>query len=142
MIPKISLGTVQFGQNYGIANTHGQVTAGEVAEILDFAQSVGIKSIDTAYTYGNRETVIGAYLKKNHSDAFDIVSKLQPLEKGKAVDIQAHLKRSLERLEVGALHGYLVHRYEDIMEHNDLWGQLIKCSENGLVKKVGFSLYS
>ena len=32
----IALGTVQFGMNYGISNTTGQVTSEEIYKILEF----------------------------------------------------------------------------------------------------------
>ena len=45
---KIVLGTVQFGTNYGINNTSGQVMPDEVVKILKFAAENGIRTLDTS----------------------------------------------------------------------------------------------
>lgn len=37
---KIALGTVQFGLNYGISNTTGQVPAEEIQKILEFCKKM------------------------------------------------------------------------------------------------------
>jgi len=58
---KIALGTVQFGQDYGVANESGQVSAHECSLIMDEASSRGINMIDTAIGYGNSETVLGQF---------------------------------------------------------------------------------
>ncbi len=42
---KIALGTAQFGLNYGIANTTGQVTVDQGTAILELASAHGIDTI-------------------------------------------------------------------------------------------------
>ena len=56
---KISLGTVQFGLDYGITNHSGQVTIDEVKNILNYAKGKSIDTLDTASGYGNSEQVLG-----------------------------------------------------------------------------------
>ena len=56
---KLVLGTVQFGINYGINNTSGQVPLSEVVEILKIATKAGIKTLDTSSGYGESEMVLG-----------------------------------------------------------------------------------
>ena len=46
MLEKLGLGTVQFGQAYGVSNTRGQVSTEEAAAILDRAAKAGIQSGD------------------------------------------------------------------------------------------------
>ena len=58
---KLGLGTVQFGCDYGISNTKGQVLIDEVVKILDYALKNGIDIIDTASLYGNSEAVLGQF---------------------------------------------------------------------------------
>ena len=41
MLEKLALGTVQFGLNYGISNSVGQVSEREVTSILNFAKGIG-----------------------------------------------------------------------------------------------------
>jgi len=135
MISKISLGTVQFGQDYGIAN-RGKIPKSEVAQILDYAKSVGIECLDTAFNYGESELVIGEYLRE-HPGSFKIVSKFSSLEQ-----VEEFLEKSLERLGVDELYGYLLHRFEDIKENGKNWNEMVSLRKLGKVKKIGFSLYS
>lgn len=136
MISKISLGTVQFGQDYGIANVRGKVPKGEVAQILDYAKSVGIKCLDTAFNYGESELVIGEYLRE-HLGSFKIVSKLPSLGQ-----VEEFLEKSLQRLGVKQLYGCLLHRFDDMIKNGDTWNEVIRLKKQGKVKKIGFSLYS
>ncbi len=55
LLSKISLGTVQFGMDYGIANVRGKVDKEEVFKIMDLASSKKIGFLDTAYSYGESE---------------------------------------------------------------------------------------
>ena len=48
---KLVIGTAQFGMNYGIANTNGQVSFKEIIKILDYANLKGIDTLDTAKSY-------------------------------------------------------------------------------------------
>jgi len=138
---RLALGTVQFGQDYGIANTTGKIPGQEVFALLDHASRAGIIRLDTATAYGDSETVIGKYLK-NSSRRFDVVSKLPPLE-GYASGAEALLlKSTLDRLGVKQLYGYLVHRFEDFRRHEALWEGLKNLRGQGLIKRIGFSLYA
>lgn len=69
---KLTLGSVQFGINYGIANQTGRVTPEEVSKILKTAKTNNISTIDTAIAYGDSESVLGRQDLTN----FSIVSKL------------------------------------------------------------------
>lgn len=141
MISKISLGTAQFGQDYGIANTTGKVAGPQVFEILDYARSVGIQGIDTALAYGDSESVLGAYLREN-PNSFKIVSKLSSLEPSGLGKVEEFLEQSLKRLDVKQLYGYLLHRFNDIVINGGLWNDVVRLKEKGRVQKIGFSLYS
>jgi len=57
---RIVLGSAQFGLNYGIANTNGSIEAKEVENILLYAKSHQINTIDTAISYGDSEARMGA----------------------------------------------------------------------------------
>ena len=54
-MPKICLGTVQFGMEYGITNVSGQIKKEEAKLILSKAYSNNIEFIDTAQSYGNSQ---------------------------------------------------------------------------------------
>ena len=78
---KIVLGTVQFGTNYGINNTSGQVSPEEVCTILTIASQNGIKTLDTSSAYGTSEQALGNALKKTGLN-YNIVSKYPKSEVG------------------------------------------------------------
>ncbi|MCK5013478.1 MAG: aldo/keto reductase [Candidatus Omnitrophica bacterium] len=141
MISKISLGTVQFGQDYGIANTTGKVSKKEVFEILDHANHVGISYLDTAYSYGDSELIIGEYLKENPSE-FKIVSKLPSMELFNLGKVEESLEESLRRIGLKRIYGYLVHQFSDILINDDIWNSLVRLKDDGRIEKIGFSLYS
>ena len=78
-MPKICLGTVQFGMEYGITNKTGQISKDEARLILEKAHSNNIEFIDTAQSYGNAENIIGETQPKDNK--FKIISKISPENK-------------------------------------------------------------
>ena len=70
---KIGIGTVQFGLRYGIGNKHDICSQQQIASILEFAKFKKIKIVDTAPTYGDAESRLGATQIMND---FDVVTKV------------------------------------------------------------------
>jgi aryl-alcohol dehydrogenase-like predicted oxidoreductase len=139
---KLALGTVQFGQDYGIANSNGQTSRSEVEKILELARLKGIKTLDTAIAYGESESVLGQIGVQD----FNIITKLPELPKDcnnikKLIEHQ--LNESLHRLGVPSIYGLLLHCPQQLLEpgNENLWTALLKLKEQGLVKKIGYSLY-
>ena len=93
---KIAIGTAQFGMSYGIANKNGQVSADEVAAILDSAERNGINTIDTAKAYGTSEKSIGDYLKQRPDSKWTIITKISDTDK----TVLHQLKDSINKLTV------------------------------------------
>ena len=104
-ISNLSLGTVQFGLNYGISNVNGQPLLVEVQKIIDYVIKHGINCFDTASAYGNSEEVLGNVLKK-HDNHF-LISKLKSEEFHNHLD--ETLKKSLNKLCVESIYGLLLH---------------------------------
>jgi len=138
-IRKICLGTAQFGMDYGISNRTGMVSAGQAHDILDYAAKIGITMLDTAAVYGKSEEVIGAFVS-GHKAPFRIVSKMPPVADRSSAE--ETLRRSLDRLKVRALYGYLVHSVQDFLKDPKPWDELAGLKDRGLVDKIGFSVYS
>ena len=139
---RLVLGTVQFGMNYGIANTHGMPSDEEVADILSLAYNSGIRILDTAAAYGESEQRLGRILKRlGLSDKMLIVSKIPPIPNempqadGEAM-IDASLERSLKNLGVPSLYAILFHREQNI----DYLPVLRKWQDKGAVRFVGTSV--
>ena len=47
-VKKLGLGTAQFGLDYGVSNTRGQLTQSEAAQALQVAALGGVELLDTA----------------------------------------------------------------------------------------------
>jgi aryl-alcohol dehydrogenase-like predicted oxidoreductase len=144
---KIALGTVQFGMAYGVSNTSGQTNLNEVEEILTYAFSHGISTLDTAMAYGSSEEILGSTIHQC-GDNWEIVTKTPHFKSAEITQkdldtLKASLDNSREKLGKSSLYGLLVHACDDLFKPGG-W-RLISCMEKlkdqGLVNKVGVSLY-
>lgn len=135
LISKVALGTVQFGLKYGINNQTGQVNETEVAAILKLAAENDIDTLDTAYGYGNSETVLG----QAGVAAFKVISKLPPCEPD---EVKGLFEESLKRLQTEHVYGYLLHSYTSFQTAPGIWQEVNKLKDKRKISKVGFSLYS
>ena len=141
---RIGLGTAQLGLDYGIANRSGRLSRAEVRSILDCALRNGIRVLDTSPSYGECESRIGEL--KPTDARFSIVTKTPPLagEVDAAQHVESHLRTSLRRLGVNAVHGLLVHRAEDLLESQgaEIHETLCELRSARTVSKIGVSVYS
>ena len=140
LINKIALGTAQFGLDYGIANKTGRITCDDVYEILDYAFDHGIDTVDTAYEYGESENILGDFFQARKM-SFELITKLPHLKEFNDTIVQKLFKDSLRKLKLNQIQGYLVHRFKDFLEYPDVWFTLENLKQQGLIKKIGFSLY-
>ena len=134
---KIVLGTVQFGINYGINNSTGQVSLDEVCTILKNAERAGVETLDTSSAYGTSEQVLGKALKESKTH-FRIVSKYPMCDQS----VRDTFNQSLENLGIGVLYGYLVHHFDYFREYPKIFDEMFALKNEGKIHKVGFSLYS
>ena len=140
---KLALGSAQFGLDYGISNTHGQVEISEVENILQIAKKNGINTIDTAVVYGNSESILG----KAGVDKFDIVTKLPPIPiEVNDIDlwVNNHITSSLKKMRINSVSGLLLHKSSDLFETPNrlLLDSLYKLKKDSIVKKIGVSIYN
>ena len=142
---KITLGTVQFGLNYGIANTGGKPSYEKSRDIVATAYENGITSFDTAAAYGDSEKVLGRiFTDLKLKDKVKVVSKVAPLKEHKLSisevekRINKSVETSLERLGIEQLAACLFHREEDF-EYIDI---MRKLEDRGLIAGSGVSLDS
>lgn len=135
---KLALGTVQFGLDYGIANTAGRVSSGEISRILDTARDAGISMLDTAVAYGDSEERLG----DAGIEGFSVVSKLPSLVHETLIVADA-IRASLARLRQRSLHGLLLHRSSDLSGDGGerTYAALNALKDKGLVEKIGVSIY-
>ena len=135
MLEKLGLGTVQFGQAYGVSNQRGQVPKEEAALILRQAGESGIRLLDTAANYGEAEGVLASLA----TSSFRIVTKTINLSHG--LDrVITRARQSASSLKADTL---LVHAASDLRntEGDALWSALQKLKAEGVFRKIGISAY-
>ncbi|MEI9991431.1 MAG: aldo/keto reductase [Rhizomicrobium sp.] len=137
---RLGLGTVQFGQAYGISNATGRVPADGVGAILRRAASAGLRTLDTAAGYGEAEAVLGA--NSGLTASFRIVTKTIALKNGLAA-VVARARQSAETLGRKPVDLLLVHAAQDLVgaEGKTLWHALLNLREEGLFGGIGISAY-
>lgn len=140
---KLALGTVQFGQSYGVANKAGQVPAAEAKAILEYAASTGINMLDTAVGYGNSEQRLGEI----GIHEWQVVSKIPAVPDG-CGDIMGwvteSVQSSLQRLGLPRLYALLLHKPQQLLgaDGGQIYAALQQLRETGLVQKIGTSIYA
>ena len=150
-ISKFTLGTVQLGMNYGIANKTGKPDKEKSFKILKAAVAGGINSFDTAREYGDSEEVLGDFFT---SDQYSLTnpllitkftiehdSRMQPADIERL--IYCYVEASLSRLKINKLPIYMIHNAKDMIAHGkaiaDTFNKLIR---DGLVGKAAVSVYT
>jgi aryl-alcohol dehydrogenase-like predicted oxidoreductase len=147
----VTLGTVQLGLNYGVANRSGKPNDAEAAAILSVASKAGITHIDTARAYGDSESRIGRLLPHDSKSPVKIITKLQlsdslqdnasTREIMSAVDASVYgscrdLRR--ERLEV-----LMFHRIADMIRWDGAAiGRLQELVDSRVICALGVSVYA
>jgi uncharacterized protein len=133
---ELILGTVQFGLHYGINNASGKPSDEKVFEMLEYAVSHGITTLDTADSYGNASGLIGTF-NQNHPGLFHINTKF--ISKG---DIEKQLESSLHLLHLDKINVFFYHSFNDLTEHPDLLNRLLILKQKQLINKTGISIYT
>jgi aryl-alcohol dehydrogenase-like predicted oxidoreductase len=129
---KLGLGTVQFGQAYGVSNTRGQVTPNDAAAILARAAEAGVRVLDTAANYGEAERVLAGL----DTAPFRIVTKTTSV-RGGAPAVVARARQSARALGADTL---LVHAAADL-DDGALWPALQALKAEGVFRNIGISVY-
>lgn len=146
-ISKMSLGTVQFGLHYGIANNDGKPSEELSHQMIDTALSLGITSIDTARAYGDSEDIIGRYFKNSKKDLPFTSTKVAIEPDVDPAIFEKHIiesvETSLEKLGVSKVNNIMLHDSEWMYDYGDrlskYFGDLVK---RGYCDMVGISMYS
>lgn len=142
MNSRLAIGTVQFGQPYGIANLGGQVSKEEAIAICEHAWASGIDTLDTAISYGESEQRLGEI----GVGSWQVISKL-PVVPEKCNDVEKWVQESvlgsLARLKIPKLCGLLLHNSQQLLgsQGKAIYRALLNLKEQGKVEKIGISIY-
>jgi len=135
---KLALGTAQFGLDYGISNSQGQVGFDEIKRILTLAKASSITTLDTALLYGNSEENIGS---SGFSNQFSVITKISA---DSHTTVEEQIELSLSNLQREKLDAVLFHNADSLLSKKGMnhFKQLEALKENGTVKRIGVSVYT
>ena len=145
---QMSLGTVQLGLDYGIANEDGKPSLERSHEVLRTALEGGVTALDTAASYGSSEKVLGSFLAA-HGDKENIFITTKfglNMAGAPKADARAAIRRSLENslqnLGIDRVDCYMMHRAEDFDEQGEAIAEtLSELKREGLIGCAGISIY-
>ncbi len=134
-MPRLALGSAQFGGVYGVAGPKNGILDLQLIAILQRAHLAGIDMIDTAVSYGNSEQRLGA----NQLNFANIVTKL-PKDCTLYSDI---ILKSANHLGVREFYAVLWHASQDLLgpEGVSRYQELTRVKEQGLCHRIGVSVY-
>ncbi len=148
-LSQMTLGTVQLGLNYGIANEGGQPELRQSHAMLSCALENGVSSLDTARAYGTSEVVLGSFLKIIPQNEIPfLTSKLivgLP-ETASEAEVEKSMFESVETslatLGISKLDCLMLHRGEEMTKHGkSVPNVLKKMVTEGYTSMVGVSVY-
>jgi aryl-alcohol dehydrogenase-like predicted oxidoreductase len=139
---RISLGTAQFGQAYGIANRGDRVSRVEAGKIVARAHRVGLDTLDTAPAYSDSE----AWLGEIGVNSWRVITKISALPAGcdnVSGWVTKSIEKSLARLRLKSLDGVLLHQPSDLLGQygSELYAVLDDLRDQAKVRRVGISAY-
>ena len=142
----MTLGTVQLGMNYGIANDAGKPDEEKSFSILRSALENGVTALDTARAYGDSELVIGRFLKQWKGEMPAIITKIPKLQGSTPKELEKFatesVEQSLERLGVNKVSGIMLHGAKDPVTHGQACADAVKALiDHGYTDRVGVSVY-
>ena len=143
----MTLGTVQLGMNYGIANCDGKPSEEKSFSILRAALEKGVTTLDTARAYGNSEEVIGNFLKTWEGPAPHIITKIRKLQGTTPKELEQFatesVEASLKDLGVSRVDGIMLHGATDPAIHGKACADAVKALiDHGYTDRVGVSVYT
>ncbi len=145
-IKKISIGTAQFGLNYGSLRKRKKITKIDFKKIISYCKKKKITKLDTAINYGDSQKKIGKILKRS-KNKFTITSKIPTLKNVKIKNVNKiilnFIKSSRNDLQ-NEIDTILIHDENDLLlkKGKVIFETLSKLKRRKIVKNIGFSIYS
>ncbi|MET3698884.1 aryl-alcohol dehydrogenase-like predicted oxidoreductase [Bacillus oleivorans] len=150
---KLILGTAQLGSMYGIGNKSGKPTKQKAIEIIRYAFSKGIHTLDTAPGYGDSEILIGEFIneQKDKQEILPtIITKIPSVHLSSSISsesidfiIEQSIRASLNKLNLKTIDVCLLHHPNDMVTYNGhVVIGLLRLKKEGVIKKIGVSVYT
>lgn len=137
-MPRLVIGTAQWGSDYGVTNHSGQLSDATVEQILDGMNEFLIQDLDTAAAYGNAESRIAQLVPSS----VRIQTKISGKDPG-TQSIIGRLSESLTVLNRSFVHSVLIHDWCTLtsVERDSAVRQLEQAQAENLTHKIGISIY-
>ena len=138
----LSLGTANFGMNYGLGNNKKHLDTFLIKKILKAATNEGFSHLDTAAAYGDSEQILGQLLPERKE--LLITTKLKASDCLDAKTIIQAVKNSLRLTKQDQFWSVLLHDSKVLLEGNskEVRLGLNEIIDAGLVQHVGISAYN
>ncbi|NSW91055.1 MAG: aldo/keto reductase [Firmicutes bacterium] len=149
-ISKYTLGTVQLGMEYGIANKSGKPDLFKSFNILKTAVGTGINSFDTSLHYGESERVLGTFFTEEKfplkgpviTTKFKVGMEKDAPEIEVEKRVRERVETSLNNLKINKIPIYLVHDPGEIYKYGRVLSEVMKRLKNeGIIEMAGVSVY-
>jgi aryl-alcohol dehydrogenase-like predicted oxidoreductase len=140
---KFILGTVQFGQKYGITNFTSKLKKKNVFQILSFAWENKIRIFDTAPSY-NTEELIGEFSRVNGIQSkIKVITKVPEIKEENKIEyfIRSSVEKSMKSIGT-KINTLFFHQPRDIHILIDKEELLMKIKKDYNIKNIGFSIYN
>jgi aryl-alcohol dehydrogenase-like predicted oxidoreductase len=141
-MPKIVLGTANFGSDYGIANKGNILTQEELKSIIHWAQTNGINHFDTGLAYIGSTQALNSYL--DHSLEPEIDTKLNEKDCQTSEMIVQTAANLRAKLGVNALS--VIYLHDEQLLQSSLASEVSRGLRDvlalGIAKNIGVSVYS
>ena len=141
------LGAAQFGMYYGRFNRDGVPSIESTRKILKRANEYGMSIIDTAYQYGESESIIGQC--REELSSLEVITKTpifsdEIILDSDAMSLRNAFDNSLHSMQLSKIHGLLIHHASNLLAPGGerLYEEMLKIKSEGLVKIIGVSAYS
>lgn len=148
-LSRMTLGTVQLGMPYGVANQTGQPSLKDALHLLAAARKGGVNCLDTARAYGQAEQVLGAFFARSGLGSTTVVTKFcidpekgtDPVQLRRQVEESA--RASMQALGVTTLPMLMAHHADDLTVYGPAVNEaLADLRAEGLVRHTGASVYT
>ena len=147
MLSCFGLGAAQLGMYYGRFNRDGVPSVESTRQILKRANEYGLSTIDTAYQYGESESIIGQC--REELSSLEVITKTPIFSddiilESDAKELRNAFDNSLHSMQLSKIHGLLIHHASNLLAPGGEWlyEEMLKIKSEGLVKIIGVSAYS
>ena len=144
-LSSMTIGTVQLGMNYGIANEGGKPDEEKSFSMLRAAFENGVTALDTARAYGDSEDVIGRFLGTWQGERPYIATKIKQCPDNET-SFEKHainsIETSLGKLGVDKVDTLMLHSPSDLFKFGkNAVDVLESIQKRGYAERIGVSVY-